>query len=503
MHELIKRNNLILIALYFITFILIYGSSLVKNGYHVDEIADFTNNMQLQYIATQRWGVSIFRYIAGASSTPWASGVFCGVCISIALFLQTRILNISNDWLQLIYGLTYYAIPQTCTFLIFSIQIDAIASAILLISAIIYCITKTTCNKWVKGCTALIILAYAIACYQTTVIYYTTLCTGWLLSEFLSKKDNKSVYRTYIWSVSIIVPALILYFAISKLALLSFNIPVEYLECIKNYRKDTIVIQSIPNNSPITVLFYIIHCFKLTLISFLDLTRWQFMYTACIIPTALLVINICYTPSVHLKKLLYSIIAVIIYIIAHAQSLLFMKASISHTGMLTVPLSCAILCTLAIHHSPVLKERKTRIYTFALLLLSCINTMYLNNRLTNSMKLKYEAENARMNNLLQDAYRVAAQFGINMNNNRIILFKNYPVYFDYLKHTPQWNMFYVADIKEFCEYHKELAEMNPWPHVNSVKAINGRIIIKLMDTHYQIPESPRSQSAMSQPPITR
>ena len=227
------------------------------------------------------------------------------------------------------------------------------------------------------------------------------------------------------------------------------------------------------------------------------------MYTACIIPTALLIINICYTPCVHLKKLLYSFIAVIIYIIAHAQTILFMKASISHPGMLTVPLSCAILCTLAIHHSPVLKERKIRIYTFALLLLSCINTMYLNNRLTNSMKLKYEAENARMNNLLQDAYRTAAQFGINMNNNRIILFKNHPVYYDYLKHNPQWNMFYVADIKEFCEYHKELADMNPWPHVNSVKAINNRIIIKLMDIHYQIPESPRSQSAMNQAQISR
>ena len=49
-HELINRNNLILVSIYFIAFVIIYGSSLVKNGYHFDEIADFTNNMMIQSV---------------------------------------------------------------------------------------------------------------------------------------------------------------------------------------------------------------------------------------------------------------------------------------------------------------------------------------------------------------------------------------------------------------------------------------------------------------------
>lgn len=492
-HELINRNNLILVSIYFIAFVIIYGSSLVKNGYHFDEIADFTNNMMIQYIAQQRWGLSLFRYLAGASATPWASGVFCGICFSIAMLLQTKILNITNSWLQLAYGIAYLAVPQTSTFFIFSIQIDAIASAILLISAIIYCFTNSPSSKWIKYSIAVIILAYALACYQTLVIYYAILCTGWLISELLKKRDDKTTYQTYLWVISIIIPALILYFLISKALLITFDIPEEYLSFIKNYRKDTIPVYSMEDITPIKIIIYAAQCFKLAILSFCNLSRSQIMYTACIIPVTLLIICTCISKNKFLNKLIIVTISIIIYITPHAQTLLFMKATISHPGMLSVPLSCAILCTLTVQHTTVLKSNKFGIFSTVLLLLSCVNTMYLNNGLTNRIKLQYEAENARMNCLLQAAYRTAAEAGINMNSNRIILFSNYPVYYDYLKFHPQWGMFYVADIEEFCEYEKELANMNAWPAVNSVKAVNNRILIKLMDSHYQLPNcSPQS-----------
>lgn len=469
-----------IIACYFCVYVLIYGASLFKNGYHQDEIADFSNNMILQYIAQQRWGLSIFRLFAGASSVPWAAGVCFGFCLSLALFLQTEIIGIYKTWQKILYGLIYLAVPQTSTVLIFSLQSDAMGFSILLITGIVYTLTKSPKANWYIMAAAIIVLTFATACYQTTLVYYTTLCTVWLLSCLLRRDEfNNTIWPQYFKMLFIIIPAIIIYFLICHTLISTLDIPEDYISFIKKYRQISVPFLEVLKTSIETQLIYIMHCIKISLLSMFDISRMQFMYMSCIIPALILTIKVTRLQNKLIGILICSGIPIFIMFAPFVQTILFNYAHLSHVGMITTPLSCASLWALLCLHANQPNIDRIKPLTFGLVIIFCFNTMYLTNKQNIMNELQYDAWNSRMNILLSDAYKKAAESNINPEDNRILLFYKKPILFDYLKYHPQWKMFYAADTEEFQQYEKELESMTTWPAPNSIITVDNKILIKM------------------------
>ncbi len=232
-----KKNveNLVLFVLFLIVYVVIYGvfMSTREFGMHQDELFDYGGCRVATelYFANGRWAQALFSFIY--PGLPPLNGAFItGVCLSVALIIQTNILKLSDFFSKIIYGVIYMCVPILSEHLIYANQGDTIGIAILINTlGISYSFKRNLFSRIL----AIVLIVTSVGFYQSLIVNAAVLIVGLLVLE--------SVRRKKALRVSVFAPVYVVIFISVVLYLLSAyisrNIPfvsTSVVEAVERYR---------------------------------------------------------------------------------------------------------------------------------------------------------------------------------------------------------------------------------------------------------------------------
>lgn len=213
-----KYNTLIKCIIFtFIIGMLAHSYMYFNNAISNDSLNEFITWDNVRQFKTETGrGLVVFylQYIRGIITVPYLVGVFSLIYISISLYLISKIFNIKSDvtliLISAIMVLNMTVIALTATY-IHDLDVDMLA--MLLATFSVYLLTKYK-NGYLFGS---ISLAFSIALYQAFISFAITLIIFKCILDLLNKKDYKRVLNYGLKSLIMIVGSGLIYLILVKL----------------------------------------------------------------------------------------------------------------------------------------------------------------------------------------------------------------------------------------------------------------------------------------------
>lgn len=211
MKDLYTRDNLRTFVVVAAIFYMIYGSWLFNFSGCIDDI--FLNDRDWIYLANGRWCSWIIKTVFGYGPQYPYGGILAGIMVAAAAVCQLDALGIKSVWQRITYSVIFLAIPQNIPNVALWCLNACFAVGILLATLSAWVLLR---RKEHSVTVSAILLAGALGCYQSLLIYFIVLLLAYVLLSYIREKEID--YASFAKKAFCVVGvSLITYFIIYKL----------------------------------------------------------------------------------------------------------------------------------------------------------------------------------------------------------------------------------------------------------------------------------------------
>lgn len=280
------RENLLMGGVFWLVYVLVYGSISMRAGLLWDEMLDAEGGATGQYVAAGRWGLALYRHVFGVGVFPLVASLLAGAYIAAALVWQIRLLKLESRLHRLFYGGIYLACIQWAYQLEFSHQCDAVALGLLGATAAVWAMGR---RRWLL---AVVVLALALGMYQTVGLYALCLMLAvWLAGD--------GALRAPMWGgLACLAGAFVLSMGVARLAFLLPWVSAEEIATQRAYQADMSRWSYFPSDASLGeqaefVWYYGSRFFKMTCRNMLGLAyAGQWVYATALVPLGCLLAGV-------------------------------------------------------------------------------------------------------------------------------------------------------------------------------------------------------------------
>lgn len=271
--------------LYFFLFLFIYGSMILRTGYHIDETLDFCGGGMETYIANGRWALAAWKCIFGYGPGTWTAGILVGLFATATVLCQLHLLEIKSLPARAIYAIAFMSLPQTAYTMTYSIQSDAVMFGVLATSLAAYCLT---CQGWKKIFIATLLVTVSIGIYQSLALNFAVTIVLVVLVGYIKQKTH--LLSLICNGIIVLISSLLIWFFLYKLVSKEnlLHISTELMQEVQSGQASMI------NHSGLTNLklfaMYILHYGRIVVQTALCPHSYpgELVYTSAIIPVIIL-----------------------------------------------------------------------------------------------------------------------------------------------------------------------------------------------------------------------
>lgn len=450
-----------------------------------------------KWLKQGRWGMALTFRILGNPSIPIFSLFVTLSCVICAFLILFELLQASESSKYIFLPLLLACPILYFTFSFFSLC-PGVGIAILAatIAAAIFCRSR----KGFHLCIGIMLGAFAIACYQSTLLIMPVIFVAYLLQQITLQNESwtKSIWPAIRFGL-LILASLAGYLAIQKFSLWYFNLQISYIDNFIN-----------PPGSMLEAgRHFDLFCLKLH-----DLYQAKFgepisgHFLLICLCLALVPITSLFRHRNVMTFLITLFLVSLLAILPFSLDLLNQKAEIPLRSMIAFPFATVCIFHLAWRN---LEQQKTIQYLLGcLLILIGIQYAILNNKLAYSSKLSFDQDQVLLQNMLSRLYN-NPEFSANVASGKKIpiviigyCLGEQETKYPFLKKEAvghsilAWDqgsarrvtcMLHIMGQKYFIEPEKTdyqaavniAPQMGTWPEQSSLKYINGTVLIKFSD----------------------
>lgn len=502
--QMFRLNNYIFSNRYFLGyafFILIisWGYELFHFTITVDdEFALFwKENFFLIWLTQGRWGMALIARILGNPSIPFFSLFITLGCVVCSFLILFELLQASNSSKYL-----FLPLLLTCPILYFTFSFFSLCpgAGIAILAATIAVTIFIRNRKGFHLCIGIMLGAFAIACYQSTLLIMPVIFVAYLLQQITLQNESwtKSIWPAIRFGL-LILASLAGYLAIQKFSLWYFNLQISYIDNFIN-----------PPGSMLEAgRHFDLFCLKLH-----DLYQAKFgepisgHFLLICLCLALVPITSLFRHRNVMTFLITLFLVSLLAILPFSLDLLNQKAEIPLRSMIAFPFATVCIFHLAWRN---LKQQKTIQYILGyFLILIGIQYVILNNKLSYSSKLSFDQDQVLLQNMLSKLYN-NPEFSADVAQGKeipivVIGYRmgeqetKYPflkketighsiLFWDEGAAHRFVSMLHIMGEKYFgspkeTDYQTAVdiaPSMGTWPEQSSLKYINGTVLIKFSD----------------------
>ncbi len=459
---------------------------LIKHGYMSDELVDFLGGHLKSYRAHGRWFIALWRWCIGIGPNSTAAGLTAGALLSLSLIVLTKSLQITNLYEKLAFGAIYLIHFQFAYVMEYSYQSDVTAFGLLCV-ALASCIIQSKTKSSLLSATVL--LAIALSIYQALLFNFCIIILVHLYRLTVHgqwTRTGKYILKT----AACCVLAYILHAISRKIVVaLVYTDPVILRACLA-YQADFNVAAKIGLENLTGLAGQAFHTLCEFFRNAILPTKFpgEWFYSSAIIPLILLGTSLFKGAATTPQKWCSFLLLIAIWIFPFVLMLIFLNPDCMDVhNRLGESLSLACLWTLAI---PTIRWSQRKMALFAIILgVATLKAANYTNAISNARRAEFEARLAAFKQMEFEAARVAADSGIPITRENIILFfhtgSNYYLH-NHMGDYPAIIYMSMARTAEELKMHREILDSMPfWPANGSIKAHNGKVIIKTGYSSYK------------------
>lgn len=466
-------RNVIVWGVFFLVFIFIYGSMLVRGGYHWDETLDYAGNGLDTYIANGRWGLALWRAIFGMGCSVWASGILAGLFLTISLVVQTRMLRLERISHQLVYGIIYMVQIQFAYQMDYNFQCDVTALGLLAVSAAAWMVEK---GGWRRVILASLLVTFAVSVYQNLALNFIVLLTLLLVRNLLRGGRTK-FRRRILTSGTICLIAVVLWYAIKKVVLALVYVDPNTLAFCNKY-VDNICNHDLLFSPEWYLYIWYWLCEMVAHAWYPHMYPGESVYASAIIPVVILAIVVSRRAKGFIRKACGVLAIMALWLAPFCMYMVIGEIwpCAPHTK-LTQPMVLAGLWILLIAHCHWHKIFRTAgivaLGAWVMMAASLVS------RHSADLQARFEGMLMKWYNAEMDGVRVAVTEGIPLEKGRILYYannRNWDIgYVDFVGDYPALRYMKCAtDWKLYNEHKNVLEEMNLWPQNGGIRIVGDK-----------------------------
>lgn len=467
--------------IYFFLYLLVNLYVLMRPSFHWDEILDWSGQATDTYLVAGRWGCYMYRMLLGEGSFPVVAGLVAGVYISLAVLVQTHLLQLKGLLVNILYAFVYMACNQWAFQLVYGFLSDAVALGMLLSTLSVYCLVRR--NGFFVP---VLLLTMALSMYQSVGLYFGVLWAVVVLA------DKGKIMQALIRLIPVAMLGLVLYFVAQKLCMSVVSIPQDTIDYVQKYQASTTNWTSFGDNPPMLKFLCVAHYFKVSLIQALGSgEQFNILTSISLVPLLLLIVRYLLTPSAWLEKTVRVMLLGIVWYGPFALTFVLL-GNPGDRANVAAPLSAACLWMLVIKEFAVPAGKQ-------LLGLALVSVLLLKSSYANAVRARDEAHAYhsavhQVQEIYSHARYLSAAAGVEcrdvllfaeeapaQDERACILpnsFQTRGVLAWYARHYSLDGM-RVGTPDEYQQHRAKLETLPFWPDRNSVTINNGQIVVKV------------------------
>lgn len=172
-----------------------------------------------------RFGLDFVQGVKGYVVSPILATLISSIFLGITVLLVIDIFKINNKYFKYITAIVFVVAPNISATLTFFYCSDAYILGMLLATLAVYIIRKNENKNWIILISGLLI-ALSMGMYQTYLSVTMVLCTATLIIDVLDKKEKEQIFINIFKYVVMGILGIILFYALSHIVLLIRNLPV-------------------------------------------------------------------------------------------------------------------------------------------------------------------------------------------------------------------------------------------------------------------------------------
>ncbi len=165
-----------------------------------------------------RFGLVCVQFLKGNVVSPFFATLISSIFLAITVNLVIDIFEIKNKYFKYLIAIIFAVSPNFSATLTFFYCSDAYMLGMLLATLSVYLLRKyqdKKCMLLISG----ILLAFSIAMYQTYLSVALVLCIATLIKDIINKRDLKEVFKMLFNSVIVAVIGILLFYIIAHIVL--------------------------------------------------------------------------------------------------------------------------------------------------------------------------------------------------------------------------------------------------------------------------------------------
>ena len=191
------------------------ADNLLSNMYHQADVWE---------VMLLRFGLYFMQAIKGNIVSPVLVTLISSALLGITVILAEDILELKNKYFKYIIAIIFAVAPNISATLTFFYCSDAYIMGMLLATLSIYLVRKYENKNWIILLSGLL-LAFSVGMYQTYLSIAMCLCVFTLIIDVLNKKTPKQILTSLVRYVFLGVIGVILFYLISHMVLLITKLP--------------------------------------------------------------------------------------------------------------------------------------------------------------------------------------------------------------------------------------------------------------------------------------
>ncbi len=468
-------------SIYFALFCLLYLYHFLCLGLDLDEYMDFYGASLDTYTAQDRWGQSAYRLFFGEGTAIWAAGVASALYLSLTYVIQIQLLGLRSMMSKLLFGGLCLCCTQFAYMIGFMQHVDAIAFSLLLTTLSAYLLFTSQSALWWRFLAAMLMTAFALGCYQTSLFYLTALVCALFIQKLFAGNSLRDLAKPLIYFALLAILSVGLWYT---LRLVTHPMASEQArDYATAYHSSRSQAGSFFGLDIKMKILYLAHYAKMTVITaFGSLEGGRLIYSTALLPLGYM-ITLSWLRLTWLPRLLSTALLLSIWLLPFVLILILGTPQPART-FLAEPLSLALLWTLAWNYAPErIKQGHVQGIAIFLLAFLFIKALYRTSeaeRYQNSSAQQLVAEIR-----LMEAQRLILSHQEGKEISVLLVPMNEKQGFDAVislgpvLHHHQLKAFStLRDEDEQKHYAELLAEKPYWPELGSVLRQGDQLIIK-------------------------
>lgn len=467
-------------ATFMFLYLLVNLFVLMRPSPHWDEILDWNGQATDTYLVAGRWAGWMYRMVFGVGMFQVTSGLIAGVYVALALVIQTKLLQLDSPAFKFTYAALYIGCNQIVTQLVYSFQSDTSMFGLLLATVAVYVLVRFD-----KIIVSALILSVALGMYQSIGLCYLVL---WAAVVLVQKQLSLRSLIRFALSAGL---GIVVYFLVHKTILLLVDIPQNMIDYVKNYQLTTTNWRYIPEYDWKFKLIAFAFYFRQSVMqAFGNGETFNCVTASAIIPFVVLVWRRIREKAGFVLKLGNIVLLLVIWYAPFALTFLLLGFPGDRVCM-AAPLSAAFLWLLMLKEIPAGGKLAPVVLIVALLVV--VKAAYTNGIRARQEAYEHDYAVKQLHEMYYHARSVAAssqlrQYEIILmadgeNTNPVFKFSA-PEYFkssvlDWYASHYRLHGLRQADESDYTKYADVMKTMPHWPDLNSIKQVDGDIIIRL------------------------